>query len=210
MEEFKIECREDVIRFMQEMMVKFSEDHVSNLMKKRRVKRCEELAEKYTKDGRFNVVAKYLIEKEKFGINATIEDFKTDEPLMNIMMFFYCFEDHYGNKYFNESYILDSDEYLAYIDSLAESDSEVAKEVAILLGKYINLGEDKYWNLTELTMQMLINSKDSLKSYKKKLKKKQKKRRSNRKKRKRAFMKYKKYGIKAKKYKIRNTKKDKN
>ena len=63
MGEFKVECREDVIRFMQEMVRSFSEDHVSDLMKNRRVEECEELSEEYIKDGRFEAVAQYLIKK---------------------------------------------------------------------------------------------------------------------------------------------------
>lgn len=59
MGEFKVECREDVIRFMQEMMRRFSEDHVSDLMKDRRVEECEELSKEYTEGGKFEAVAKY-------------------------------------------------------------------------------------------------------------------------------------------------------
>lgn len=171
MGEFKIECREDVIRFMQEMMTKFSEDHVSDLMENRRVEECEELVGEYIKDERFTAVAEYLINEG--GIDATVEDFKTDEPLMNIMMFFHCFEDYYGNNSFTELYIFSEEEYIAYVKSLAESDVDVAKETATLLlglediddledydyGEYDAYDND-YWHLTELTIPELIDFED--------------------------------------------------
>lgn len=172
MGEFKVECREDVIRFMQEMVRSFSEDHVSDLMKNRRVEECEELSEEYIKDGRFEAVAQYLIKEG--SINATIEDFKTNEPLMNIMMFFYCFDEVYNDSdYFTELYILSEDAYLTYVQNLAESDIDVAKETAALLlrledtedledydyGEYDAYDEGN-WHLTELTMPELIDLED--------------------------------------------------
>ncbi len=172
MGEFKVECREDVIRFMQEMMRRFSEDHVSDLMKDRRVEECEELSKEYTEGGKFEAVAKYLIEEGSIG--ASIEDFKTNEPLMNIMMFFYCFDEVYNDSdYFTELYILSEDAYLTYVQNLAESDIDVAKETATLLlglediddledydyGEFDAHDEEK-WHLTELTMPELIDLED--------------------------------------------------
>lgn len=172
MGEFKIECREDVIRFMQEMMKQFSEDHVSDLMKNRRVEECEELSLEYIKDGKFEAVAQYLIREG--SIDATVEDFQTAEPLMNILMFFYCFDEEYNEgDHFTELYILSEEAYIGYIKSLAESDIEVARETAALLlllddmddldnydyGECDAYDED-YWHLTELTLSELINYED--------------------------------------------------
>lgn len=157
----EIKCREDVISFMQEMTARFSKDHVSDLMKNRRVDECKELVVEYISDDRFTEVAVYLINEG--SIDATIEDFKTDEPLMNIMMFFHCFEDYYGNDLFTELYILSEEAYTEYVKSLATSDIDVAVETADLLGaedanSYVY--DDSNWHITELTMEELIDYAD--------------------------------------------------
>lgn len=172
MGEFKVQNRDDVIRFMQEMMEQFSKDHVSDLMKNRRVEECEALSLEYVRDGRFDVVAQYLIGEG--SIDATVEDFKTDEPLMNLLMFFYCFDEEYNDSdHFTEMYILSEEAYIGYVKSLADSDIEVAQEVAMLLlgaedvvdleeydyGEY-DAYDESYWHITELTLGELIDLDD--------------------------------------------------
>lgn len=157
----EIKNREDVISFMQEMTARFSKDHVSDLMKNRRVDECKELADEYIQDDRFTAVAEYLINEG--SIEATVEDFKTDEPLMNIMMFFFCFEDYYGDDLFTELYIFSEEAYTEYVKSLATSNIKVAVETADLIGvedpdDYVY--DESNWHITELTMEELIDCAD--------------------------------------------------
>lgn len=161
----EIKSREQVISFMQEMTARFEKDHVPDLMKHRCVKECEELAEEsYAPDQRFEAVATYAITQG--GINATIEDFKTEE-LMNILMFFYCFESEYeGCDAFNETYILSPEEYKKLIVSLYKSEYDVAIETAGLLGISDDEDAEIYeydsdnWHITEITMGVLIACED--------------------------------------------------
>lgn len=154
--------RDEVLGFMSEMTKKFTSDNIPDLMKSRQVSECERLANEYMQDVRFTEVAKYAI---VCGINATIADFKTDD-IMNILMFFYCFEDSYDGIDFNELDILSLEAYSELVYKLAMSDSEVAKETAELLGGYFDeeiceyIYEKEPYSLVGLPMEVLINYMD--------------------------------------------------
>lgn len=87
-------------------------------MRHRRVDDCEEFASEYIQDLRFADIAKYAVKNG--GINFSLEDFKFDEDeLVNIPMFFYCFEDSCDGLSFQrrKKYILSQNafEELLYI-----------------------------------------------------------------------------------------------
>lgn len=151
--------RDEILGFMSEMTKRFTSDNIPYLMKNRRVDECEKLVNKYMQDIRFSAVAEYAI---KEGINVSLEDFKTND-LMNILLFFNCFEDSYDGIDFNELDILSLEAYSELIYNLAMSDSEVAKETAELLGGYFDeeIGQYVYekepYNLVGLPIEVLID-----------------------------------------------------
>lgn len=155
--------RDEILDFISEMTKRFTSDNIPDLMKNRQVSECERLANKYMQDIRFTKVAEYAIQEN--GINASLEDFRTND-LMNIIMFFYCFEDSYDGIDFNELDILSSGDYSKLIYNLAMSDSEVAKETAELLGGYYDeelkqyIYEREPYSLVGLPMEVLINYMD--------------------------------------------------
>lgn len=158
----EIKSREQIISFMQEMMVRFTSDHVSDLMKNRRVDECEELASEYIQDQRFDSIAQYLIMEG--AIDASVEDFKTEDQ-MNILMFFHCFKNYYGDDRFTELYFLSEESYTEFVKGLARSKDEVAKETAELLmedeediDSYVY--NEESWHIVDLTMGELINYDD--------------------------------------------------
>lgn len=152
--------REKALAFMAEMMKKFTEDNVPELMRNREVEKCEELAYGYAADPRFEEVAMYAIEEG--SLEATVAEFDISN-LMNVLMLFYCFDNEYDGCDFNELYIISEETFVEFVRALAASKDDVAKETAELLGlEYgddpaeYSLDESEYY-LTDLTMEVLID-----------------------------------------------------
>ncbi len=154
--------RNDVLDFIQEMTKRFREDHINinDLMRYRRVDECEEFASEYVQDVRFAAIAKYAVENG--GINFSLEDFKLEEDeLVNILMFFYCFEDSCNGLNFSEENILSQNAFEELVCKLTSSHNDVESETGTMLGGYYADGTYKYvkanYHIVGSTMEILID-----------------------------------------------------
>ncbi len=155
--------RSKALAFMAEMMKKFDDDNVPQLMKARNVEECEMLARKYMQDTRFEEVARYAIDEG--CIDATSEEFDISEP-MNAVMLFYCFECEYEDDQFDELYLISEATFEELVRKMAAAGSEVERELAELMGMDecedpddYQYDEDRY-HIMELPMGVLINYED--------------------------------------------------
>lgn len=130
--------KQNVIAFMNEMLEKISKDNVPELMRKRKVKRCEKLGKKYSQDPRFKEVAYGAIAQPK-GYNIELEELRFEDAL-SVLMLFYCFKPIYPiismshfdpiyGVYFSELDLISKDTYTKLVNAIRKDNSDVAKEI---------------------------------------------------------------------------------
>lgn len=125
--------RQTSIDFLNEMLERFRKDNISQFMRARDIAKCEQLADLYIEDPRFEELAEYA--NYECGLNVEPDEVNLSNNIFSSLMLFYCFYDEYDEfGDFDEDYLFSHENLLNFVRAMAESNEDIGHELAAQLG----------------------------------------------------------------------------